>query len=1228
VIIRPEEPALSLEELTAGLKRAARGVVLVERSERQTFRGAGTGWMVTEWLALTAHFVIAEAADLRITARAGQAKCSVVDVIQPAEGQPEAPPLALLRVDRKMQGTPLPFSFDTSAPGDLIFVVHYPQGEPHRKVTIGHLLPAEEPALRHDANTEAGSGGAPVFDHNFRVIGMHEGSSPDQKSNTGISRAAILSALRRSKVWPEIAAFHRIADVKAAHSIFNVDVRAAHSIFDVDVEPRMKLSMQIIGPSERGRSPSALRRSPSARLRCAVRWSFDPSALSVWDRAALAPLTLDPSAPRWTLQPAERIRILRSAASLEELREARGDEEATDTGQRVIDYVLRGGPFERAELAKLDESSLSHLLQVSRWFAGVVPSLPTPAEVNLALQRKRVRSRLDAIAGPGFRGRKQELAELKAWFESERAGPMIVTGIGGMGKSALVARFTSDLPPDGLLLWLDFDRPDLAPDDAVSVLTAIAEQAAVQIDGLSVPPIEEDAWRDAARALGRSMAEATKGSSAPPLLVLDSFEAAQYIERYQELWPVLEVIGEALPSLRVIVTGRADVKGLSYRGRPVSQLKLGGLERGEAAAWLKENGIGAEEVLGKVLSLAGGMPLILLLAARLVNQGGEVMDLPSTLAPRVVEAVLYERILGRMKDRSVAEMARGALVLRRLTVDMIRPVLGGLVEIPEGDPAKAFAALGREMALVEPGETLRLRADLRAAVLWLLEHEAPAFVRKVDEKAAEWYAQADSKSPEIAAELVYHRLRLSDLTGAAAAWQAECALFLQDALDEMPEGARSWLRARVGVLGSAEVPLEAWEVDARRRIQALMGRGMAQRVAGILRERAGRSPKSPLVFFDAWVEWQAGNVERAAALLDSKGYPPGSSGRDRAVLRALLAVELGDRQTADQRLTGFSGLDQWLEREDGRVEALAVRAARVRLTFDLEAELRLLDVLGNDPPWPLGRFLSSIDVCLPALKRRLGHSESMLEARPKALSFADDDSARLYVRADESALRELALRIKAIRRGSVKVSPQKFQLLDTYLGEDDNPWSTRESVLRDRARKALSIGVNAPTYRHLELAFHLLTLSLWRWRLVTASPLLADLERQILFLGRRERADDEVKASLLGTLALFAGDMEDTSLHGKSGPLDALIEYAFGAFDYPLSSKQRAFVARMLNDGLRGLSPDPDAYNLPEHATRVRLRRWLTVFPPQHRPFAIHLVTPDPLESLVRRLAGTPLTST
>ena len=195
------------------------------------------------------------------------------------------------------------------------------------------------------------------------------------------------------------------------------------------------------------------------------------------------------------------------------LREARGHDEADrgDTGQQVIDRILAGPPY---ELAAIEEAALPYWLQAVRWFADVVPGLPTPAAVNRTLERRRMRSRLRSLAGSDFLGREAELTRLRAWYGDQQAGPMVVTGIGGVGKSTLVAQFAAELPESMLLLWLDFDRADLAPDDAVSVLGLLAEQVAVQRDGFAVPVVAEESWPDGAAAFGEALAQMEKR---PPL---------------------------------------------------------------------------------------------------------------------------------------------------------------------------------------------------------------------------------------------------------------------------------------------------------------------------------------------------------------------------------------------------------------------------------------------------------------------------------------------------------------------------------------------------------------------------------------------------------------------------------------------------------------------------------------------------------------------------------------
>ena len=80
-----------------------------------------------------------------------------------------------------------------------------------------------------------------------------------------------------------------------------------------------------------------------------------------------------------------------------------------------------------------------------------------------------------------------------------------------------MARFASELPANTLLLTLDFDRADLAPDDADSIIEAIREQAELQLDGFKAPEDSGTGWEEMARALGKSIAESLKSKPAPLL---------------------------------------------------------------------------------------------------------------------------------------------------------------------------------------------------------------------------------------------------------------------------------------------------------------------------------------------------------------------------------------------------------------------------------------------------------------------------------------------------------------------------------------------------------------------------------------------------------------------------------------------------------------------------------------------------------------------------------------
>ena len=930
MILRDRPHLVPAADFAEGLQRVLRGVARLDLPARfgSSIGSMVTGWLITDTLVVSVEFAVSPEEEIRCLFSVGPTKHVWADLLsdQPKTTDRSLP--TLFRLRQPMEGRALTLGFESARADDPVCLLHHAQGRPELALSMGRLVAAEPPWLRYDADTEAGSSGGPVFDSGWGVIGMHtqrghasDPSGPRPSFNQGLSLSAILDALRLSPEWGEIAEHHRLANVTAA-----------------------RIGLEIVPESSPAPAPTPS--ADDALLKAAVRWNFDPGSFSTADAERLKPLVIDSKAERWTLRGPDRQRLLTSAGSLEVLREARGTDESDYPGQRVIDRILQGPPY---DLEEIEEVALPHWLQAVRWFAEIEPSLPTAREVNRTLERRRTRSRLRAIARPDFRGRAVELAALRAWYDRDAPGPMVVSGIGGIGKSALVAKFAADLPEETLLLWLDFDRADLAPDDAVSVLKVLAESLAAQRDDFHPPKadLDPDQWQAAADGFGAELARLV-GQGPPPLLVLDGFEVAQHVQRHEEIWGLLDRVLAQVQSMRVLVSGRAPVSNLKLGGRAAVALELKGMEPADAAAWLREHKVSDEEVIERVLKIAEGVPLILRLAARLVEEGGKVHDLPEALPRALVEGYLYDRILKRVIDPEILPVARDALVLRRLNLSLLAEVLAA--SLPEGrEPQDVFDGLAREMAIVagedagpaEAPNVLRLRPEVRSATLRLLEMDSKERVRAIDERAAAWYARQDTQDIANAAERVYHLLRLGRTGEAEKAWSAGCANLLRFAPEDLAKAPRAWLVKRIGEHVEG---LEEWENDVARRIHKALERGLLRVIPAYLAERPERSRSSPLVFYDAWTKWNAGDLGAARALL-AAGKASGVVGRDQAVLAAFLAARAGDRDEADRLLATADGEDEWRDRPDGPLAALAVRAARIRLTVDLEKELELAEAL-------------------------------------------------------------------------------------------------------------------------------------------------------------------------------------------------------------------------------------------------------------------------------------------
>jgi len=255
----------------------------------------------------------------------------------------------------------------------------------------------------HDAPSERGSMGAPVFDDTWNVIGLHR-THEEQGNRTFVPISQLTREIEQAPCWDEIAAVHRL-------------VRSVESTPQPSKPPAEK--------------PDIVR---------AVRWNPDDPK---------------PMAER------ERRRAI-AGATLDQLKAARGSDAASTPEQRALDAILAGPTY---ELDKIADDILLPFATAARWFREVAPALPDDAKLEYEIGRRRQINALEAMAGPHFAPRPDETEHLNTWLSDGNRPPMVVRGPGGIGKSALVAHWVLEIRSRARFAWIDFDRPDVSADE-------------------------------------------------------------------------------------------------------------------------------------------------------------------------------------------------------------------------------------------------------------------------------------------------------------------------------------------------------------------------------------------------------------------------------------------------------------------------------------------------------------------------------------------------------------------------------------------------------------------------------------------------------------------------------------------------------------------------------------------------------------------------------------------
>ena len=306
------------------------------------------------------------------------------------------------------------------------------------------------------------------------------------------------------------------------------------------------------------------------------------------------------------------------------------------------------------------------------------------------------RTLLDARA-TDLPGRARERAALAALAVDEQPLVVIVHGIAGVGKSALLRAAVHDARQRGA--------------------------TAVLLDGRAIEPTEQgflDALGDALGEHLHSVGEAAAALGAPPgrvVLLIDAYERLPLLDFWLRF-----VLVPALPaSVRLVLAGRdVPIAWTREFGDLVRLLRLGNLERDAAREVLARAGIADAARADAIDRVVRGHPMALQLAAA-AQPDGEAMT------PALEE--LAGRYLDRL-DSPTRRALEAACVVRRATI----PLLAAMV--PDQSPTEAFAAL-QALPFAEVGPDGLLVDDaVREATAALLRATDPVTYRR--HRVAAW----------------------------------------------------------------------------------------------------------------------------------------------------------------------------------------------------------------------------------------------------------------------------------------------------------------------------------------------------------------------------------------------------------------------------------------------------------------------------------------------------------
>ena len=589
---------------------------------------------------------------------------------------------------------------------------------------------------------------------------------------------------------------------------------------------------------------------------------------------------------------------------------------------------------------ELPVSSLRTLVNAARWAAKASRIASDKlSDWQHQLQCRELLDPLRSLVGEHFTGRARELKILRDYVDivpptgifdgwsrwvsntlrRRPDKPLLLYGVGGIGKSTLMAQFILEHAAVAgerafPFVYLDFDRSILDPMNGFSLLAEAAHQLRAQFpqaeDALAAFQASLRDRRTSSRAEQSSASTlmsshgnipdqrgvteacgafmevlAREGLGTRPfLLVLDTFEEVQAKgeSAVDSVFDWLTALS-ARRQIKTIIAGRAALPERDL----TKTVGLTNLDRSSALQFLAAHDIDSR-LAQEVFDHLGGNPLSLQLAVRLLRQGDRSLaewtqagsePLIKGLDDIVIQGYLQTRLLAHVHDPRVRDLVHPGLILRRITPQIIREVLAPVAGVPLTSPTDAQAlynALRTEVSLVvEQGDALVHIKEPRSIMLPLQKAQNPEVFKRLNQAAARYYGGRESLQDRI--EQVYHRLMLGEdpyqvLEGASL----DVVRGLGSATEELPPEASLVVRlvlARPLTKAEARQLRDyAWETYAFWNAVRLLGTGALGRPLRLLRERPGLANSALLSYPLALalfrsLEWEEADAALCRAML-------------------------------------------------------------------------------------------------------------------------------------------------------------------------------------------------------------------------------------------------------------------------------------------------------------------------------------------------------------------------